>query len=277
MQNYFRSPEAQQILDRAAFLNSLISERSFPWTKIFMDLENTLPAGVRVVNIAPTLKNGKAVVQITVGAANDESKIKFLEAVGKVAGIFQRPGAGRAAFGAGNGFRQNRAATYSIVRDYMNTTRPWDTWKKIILSALGLLLLADLALVFVLWQASREGVDSMRAQRTRLETQAKLLKADVARGDKIRASLPTVGKDCDAFYHDAFLDSSTGYSDIESDLGNIAVKSGLRVGGLTLNQKEVKGRGVTLITISESVDGDYPAIIQIHQWPGAFEIFLPAE
>ncbi|MGD0544924.1 MAG: hypothetical protein ABSB65_10975 [Candidatus Acidiferrales bacterium] len=144
----------------------------------------------------------------------------------------------------------------------MNTTRPWDTWKKIILSALSLLLLADLALVFVMWQASREGVDSMRAQRTRLETQAKLLKADVARGDKIRASLPTVGKDCDAFYHDAFLDSSTGYSDIESDLGNIAVKSGLRVGGLTLNQKEVKGRGVTLITISESVDGDYPAIIK---------------
>jgi hypothetical protein len=144
----------------------------------------------------------------------------------------------------------------------MNTTRPWDTWKKIILSALGLLLLADLALVFVLWQASREGVESMRAQRAHLETQAKLLKADVARGDKIRASLPTVGKDCDAFYHDAFLDSSTGYSDIESDLGNIAVKSGLRVGGLTLNQKEVKGRGVTLITISESVDGDYPAIIK---------------
>lgn len=144
----------------------------------------------------------------------------------------------------------------------MNTTRPWDTWKKIILSALGLLLLADLALVFVLWQSSREGAESMRAQRARLETQAKLLKADVARGDKIRASLPTVGKDCDAFYHDAFLDSSTGYSDIESDLGDIAVKSGLRVGGLTLNQKDVKGRGVTLITISESVDGDYPAIIK---------------
>jgi Tfp pilus assembly protein PilN len=83
LQNYFRSPEAQQILDRAAFLNSLISERSFPWTKIFMDLENTLPAGVRVVNIAPTLKNGRAVVQITVGAVNDESKIKFLEALEK--------------------------------------------------------------------------------------------------------------------------------------------------------------------------------------------------
>ena len=144
----------------------------------------------------------------------------------------------------------------------MNTRRPWDTWKKIILGALGLLLLADLALVFVLWQVSREGVESMRAQRNRLDTQAKLLKADVARGEKIRASLPTVGKNCDTFYHDAFLDAGTGYSAIESDLGTIATKAGLKVGGLTLNQKEVKGRGVTLVTITESVDGTYPAIIQ---------------
>jgi len=83
LQDYFRSAQAQQVLDRAAFLNSLIGERSFPWTKIFMDLEKTLPAGVRVVNIAPTLRNGKAVVQITVGAATDESKIKFLEELEK--------------------------------------------------------------------------------------------------------------------------------------------------------------------------------------------------
>src|SRR5271155_1536541 len=30
----FRGPSAQQILDRSAFLNSLIDERSFPWTKV---------------------------------------------------------------------------------------------------------------------------------------------------------------------------------------------------------------------------------------------------
>src|SRR6202142_2922293 len=80
---YFQTPQAREVLDRAAFLNSLIGQRSFPWTKIFMDLERTLPAGVRVVNIAPTLRNGKAVVQITVGAATDESKIKFLEELEK--------------------------------------------------------------------------------------------------------------------------------------------------------------------------------------------------
>src|SRR5271156_3011151 len=79
----FRGQQAQQILGRSAFLNSLIDERSFPWTKIFMDLEETIPPGVRVVSISPRLSNGRAKVTLTVGASNDEGKIKFLEALEK--------------------------------------------------------------------------------------------------------------------------------------------------------------------------------------------------
>jgi hypothetical protein len=83
LQEYFRSPQAQQVLDRAAFLNSLIDQRSFPWTKIFMDLEPILPPGVRVINISPKLVNGKALVTISIGAASDDGKIKFLESLEK--------------------------------------------------------------------------------------------------------------------------------------------------------------------------------------------------
>ena len=79
----FASPQAQQVLDRAKFLNSLIGERSFPWTSIFMDLEQTLPPGVRVVSISPRLVNGRAEVSLKVGAETDESKIKFLEVMEK--------------------------------------------------------------------------------------------------------------------------------------------------------------------------------------------------
>jgi Tfp pilus assembly protein PilN len=78
---YFHGAAAQNILDRSAFLNSLIDERSFPWTKIFTDLEQTLPPGVRVVSISPKLINGRAEVTLEVGADSDASKIKFLEAV----------------------------------------------------------------------------------------------------------------------------------------------------------------------------------------------------
>ena len=83
LQEYFHSAQAQQVLDRAAFLNSLIGQRSFPWTKIFMDLEPILPPGVRVINISPKLVNGKALVTISIGAATDEGKIKFLESLEK--------------------------------------------------------------------------------------------------------------------------------------------------------------------------------------------------
>jgi len=78
---YFKTPQAQQLLDRAGFLNSLIGERSFPWTKIFMDLEETLTAGTRVVEISPRLINGRAEVELKVGAVNEEAVIKFLKSM----------------------------------------------------------------------------------------------------------------------------------------------------------------------------------------------------
>ncbi len=83
LDQYFHTQQVQQVLDRAAFLNSLIGERSFPWTKIFMDLEPTLPAGVRVVSISPKLENGRALVTLTIGASTDDAKIKFLESLEK--------------------------------------------------------------------------------------------------------------------------------------------------------------------------------------------------
>ncbi len=123
-------------------------------------------------------------------------------------------------------------------------------------------LLADVALVGYLWQMNRQGPDELRAERNRLATQAKLLKADVARGEKIRASLPQVKKSCDAFYDQSFLDRITGYSDIETDLDSIAAKAGVKTSGFSFKQKEVKDRGVTEIAIETSVDADYPAVIQ---------------
>ncbi|HYL69238.1 MAG TPA: GspMb/PilO family protein [Candidatus Limnocylindria bacterium] len=138
----------------------------------------------------------------------------------------------------------------------------WRTWKILMGVALGVLLLADAALIVVIWQSSREGAESSRAQRDRLALQAKLLKADVERGEKIRASLPRIGKDCDSFYQDRFQGSGTGYSTIVADLGELTTKAGVKSSGLTFQQKEVKDHGVIEIGIRTSVQGDYPAIIR---------------
>ena len=140
--------------------------------------------------------------------------------------------------------------------------QPWRTWKILVGVALSVLLLADAALIFVIWQSSREGAESTRAQRDRLALQAKLVRADVERGEKIRASLPRIGKDCDSFYQDKFHGSGTGYSTIVADLGELTTKAGLKSSGLTFQQKEVKDHGVIEIGIRTSVQGDYPAIIR---------------
>ena len=81
--NYFQEPASKEILDRAAFLNSQIDARSFPWSKIFMDLEPVLPAGVRVISISPKMNNGRVEVDLTIGAGTDEQKLKFIESLEK--------------------------------------------------------------------------------------------------------------------------------------------------------------------------------------------------
>ena len=144
----------------------------------------------------------------------------------------------------------------------MNSIRGWQPWKLYTSAALGVLLLADLALATFLWRGSRQDPTAMRLERDRMALQAKLLRADVERGEKIRASLPQAGKDCDAFYHQSFLDASTGYSQIESDLDAIAAQSGVSASGLSFKQAEIKDRGVTEITIHTTVDADYPAVIR---------------
>jgi hypothetical protein len=46
-----------------------------------MDLEKILPAGVRVVSIQPKHDKGIVEVKLTIGATNDEAKMKFLHAL----------------------------------------------------------------------------------------------------------------------------------------------------------------------------------------------------
>jgi len=138
----------------------------------------------------------------------------------------------------------------------------WTVWKRVIVVSLALLFAADLALVYQVWQSSREGTETLTAQRDRLKMQASLLKGDVARGSSIRQDLSGEGKEYDKFYHNAFLSADSGYSTIEDDLGSIAAKANLRSSGISFKQKDLKGRDVTEIDISDTVEGDYPAIIQ---------------
>ena len=81
LSEFFENPQTVQRRQRAAYLNSLIQQRAFPWIKIFMDLERILPEGVRVVSIEPKLDGDTVQLTFLVGAMSDESKLKFLKAL----------------------------------------------------------------------------------------------------------------------------------------------------------------------------------------------------
>jgi Tfp pilus assembly protein PilN len=83
LESFFNNPNILEVRDRSAFLNGLIQERSFPWTRIFMDFEGILPEGVRIVNIGPRLVANHIELHMNVGAASDDAKLKFLHALEK--------------------------------------------------------------------------------------------------------------------------------------------------------------------------------------------------
>jgi len=81
LDDFFGRQENAKLKDRVAFLNGFLNESSFDWTRMFMDLEKTLPAGVHVLSIQPKFEKGHMSVHLTVGAVSDEAKVKFLRAM----------------------------------------------------------------------------------------------------------------------------------------------------------------------------------------------------
>jgi hypothetical protein len=135
-------------------------------------------------------------------------------------------------------------------------------WKRWITIALAVPIALDFALGAYLWQASQSDPLALAAERDGLAMQAKLLHADVKRGDMIRRSLPQARAQCDNFFNESFLDGASGYSRIESDLGEIASKAGVKTTGFSFKQRPIKDRGVTEISISTSLDANYSSVIQ---------------
>ena len=81
LESFFNRPETVQRRELSSFLNGLIAQRAFPWTQIFMDLERTLPDGVRIVSIDPHLSEDHLELRLTIGAKTDDGKLKFLKAL----------------------------------------------------------------------------------------------------------------------------------------------------------------------------------------------------
>jgi Tfp pilus assembly protein PilO len=135
-------------------------------------------------------------------------------------------------------------------------------WKRAVLAGLAALVLVDLGLGILLWQLRQTDPTDLSRQRTELQIKAKLLKADVARGEAIKKEMPKVGEQAKDFYEQQLPQATAGYSSLVADLGEIANKSGLRTSSTAFQDHELKDRGVTEIQIQETVEGDYASVLK---------------
>jgi hypothetical protein len=77
-----RQPQNAEVLERSVFLNTLLYRKGISWTKILADLEKTMPAKVKVLNIRPYV-TGKSQVTLDmlVGAESAEPVIDLYKAL----------------------------------------------------------------------------------------------------------------------------------------------------------------------------------------------------
>jgi Tfp pilus assembly protein PilO len=133
--------------------------------------------------------------------------------------------------------------------------------QKLIRWLLGLVLVADLALAAANWQMAagpRDPQDELHA----LRQQRALLAADVARAQKIRATLPEVERSSSAFFQQQIAPAQSGYSALMADLGTLARGTGVRASNITYRQGNPDQRGVVEVEIGASVSGEYPNIVR---------------
>jgi Tfp pilus assembly protein PilO len=133
------------------------------------------------------------------------------------------------------------------------------TKKRLIIAGLVVLLLADAALVY--FNSNLSSPASARQQTLKNEArQLALVKADIERAAKIRATIPDILKKFDQF-EATLLPASKGYSVLSQEMDEYARDSHLIVESTQFHPKEVSGRNLTELTMDADVTGDYNGIV----------------
>lgn len=134
--------------------------------------------------------------------------------------------------------------------------------KRVVRVAVLALVAADALLLVVVWRDAGEHSAAEQTNLERLRVENGKMSADVGQAQAIRAQLPAVQKDCDAFFSNTLLVASTGYSTIVADLGKIAAGAGIPPGSIEFKQKAADKQGIIEVEVSAAVEGDYSSLVK---------------
>lgn len=71
-------PEIAEFLEKAEYLNQLIDQRTFSWTRLLNELETLTPPNVQIASLRPKLEKGAIDIEIVANARTDQDAILFV-------------------------------------------------------------------------------------------------------------------------------------------------------------------------------------------------------
>jgi len=77
-----RKPENAVVLERSLFINNLLVYKGVSWSRLFSDLEKTVPYNVKLLALHPSVSpQSQVLLDLQVGAESPEALIQFLKAL----------------------------------------------------------------------------------------------------------------------------------------------------------------------------------------------------
>jgi type IV pilus assembly protein PilN len=75
-----RQPDNAEVLQRSVFLNALLYRKGISWTRVFADLEKTVPHNVRIINIRPqVVSESQVYLEMMVGSETPEPVVELFK------------------------------------------------------------------------------------------------------------------------------------------------------------------------------------------------------
>lgn len=75
-------PNNRAVVEQSRFLNSIIARKSFSWTRVFMELEQIVPSGLRVVSIVPNLgPDNQLQLRLRIAGNSPDKKLELIRRI----------------------------------------------------------------------------------------------------------------------------------------------------------------------------------------------------
>jgi Tfp pilus assembly protein PilN len=81
LEGVMRQPQNAHVLETSVFINDLITHKSVSWSRLFTDLEKTVPYNVKVMQLHPTVNSrNEVLLDMTVAAEKPDAIGELLKA-----------------------------------------------------------------------------------------------------------------------------------------------------------------------------------------------------